>query len=82
MRNAFFLAALLANHSLAAPTAATAAVVHPPPPTPPSTIKCNDVQVFLARGHGESAPGRLTAIVDKICAGEKKCGFQSINYDV
>jgi hypothetical protein len=43
---------------------------------------CNDVQVFLARGHGETVPGRLTAIVDKICAGEKKCSYQSINYNV
>lgn len=68
----FLLVALLAaTRCLAAPAEATAAAT-----------RCNDVQVFLARGHGETVPGRLTAIVDKICGGEKKCGYQNINYDV
>ncbi|PVH85380.1 carbohydrate esterase family 5 protein [Cadophora sp. DSE1049] len=73
----FLLVALLAaTRCLAAPAEATAAVA-----AAAAAARCNDVQVFLARGHGETAPGRLTAIVNKICAGEKKCGYQSINYD-
>jgi len=68
----FLLVGLLAaTRCLAAPADATAAAT-----------RCNDVQVFLARGHGETVPGRLTAIVDKICEGEQKCGYQNINYNV
>ncbi|KAG4416863.1 hypothetical protein IFR04_010005 [Cadophora malorum] len=67
----FLLVGLLAaTRCLAAPADATAAAT-----------RCNDVQVFLARGHGETVPGRLTAIVDKICEGEQKCGYQNINYN-
>lgn len=43
---------------------------------------CNDVQIFLARGHGEAIPGNQIVIVDAIC-GEYpgSCGNQSIAYN-
>ena len=42
---------------------------------------CNDVQVFILRGHGESMPGVQTSVVNAICKGRASCGYQSVAYD-
>lgn len=43
---------------------------------------CNDVQIFLARGHGEAIPGNQAVIVDAVCKGlSSSCGSQSIAYN-
>ncbi|KAH9432162.1 hypothetical protein MCOR02_006867 [Pyricularia oryzae] len=44
-------------------------------------IACNEVQIFLSRGHGESMPGLQAVVADEICKGRPSCGFQSIAYN-
>ncbi|TLD15138.1 hypothetical protein PspLS_10594 [Pyricularia sp. CBS 133598] len=42
---------------------------------------CNQVQIFLSRGHGEEMPGLQTVIADEICKDRPSCGFQSIAFN-
>ncbi|KAI6579217.1 hypothetical protein MCOR04_006128 [Pyricularia oryzae] len=44
-------------------------------------IACNEVQIFLSRGHGESMPGLQAVVADEICKGRPSCDFQSIAYN-
>lgn len=41
---------------------------------------CNDVQIFIAVGHGETYPGTQRSITSIVCGGRTKCGTTNIDY--
>jgi acetylxylan esterase len=41
---------------------------------------CNQVQIFIAVGHGETFPGTQLGIAKSVCQGRASCGYQEIVY--
>jgi hypothetical protein len=39
---------------------------------------CDDVHLFLARGRGESYPGRVGGLADAVCGGLSSCSYENI----
>src|SRR3569833_302753 len=41
---------------------------------------CQDVQIFIAVGHGESFPGNQRSIAQGVCKGRSSCAYSNIDY--
>ncbi|KAK4142030.1 Alpha/Beta hydrolase protein [Dichotomopilus funicola] len=41
---------------------------------------CNEVQIFIAVGHGETFPGGQQSIAEQVCAGRSSCAYSNIDY--
>ena len=41
---------------------------------------CNEVQIFIAVGHGETYPGTQRSIAQLVCAKHSSCGTANIDY--
>src|SRR3569833_3312992 len=41
---------------------------------------CQDVQIFIAVGHGESFPGNQRSIAQGVCKGLSSCAYSNIDY--
>lgn len=46
----------------------------------PTAASCNDVQIFIAVGHGETYPGTQKSITSIVCSGRTSCGTANIDY--